>query len=294
MASDNPQTSGATCAPGTLEEELHEIEREQEEVVDLEDKERELEELQARARHLANELRVAQTTRRRRAAERALPVVMPREPCAAAWADMTGDERVRTCGKCKARVYDLAGLEPSDARKLLTEREGELPTHVIGRVDGTVTVESCEAKRRRLSPMAIALSISGAAGLLATGLFIGYLAGQEPAREEVLTPTSAAAAVDVELLVEELVKERMREAEEARLRAEAAAAEAEKRLEQRAKPPSPPRAEPEADDAPPESHRRRRRSSRCGKRRHRLYDPWASPFFFFFESSHDPSCDDAS
>jgi hypothetical protein len=286
MSSEGTQTPGPTCAPGTLEEELEKIEREQSEVVDLEAKERELEELHQRARTLAGELRAARTARRQRSAEGALPVIQPREPCSAAWEDMAGDERVRACGKCKARVYDLGGLDPSEARRLISEREGRLPTHVVGRVDGTVTVDSCAEKKKRLSPMAVGLAAFGAVGLLMSGLAAGYMLG---GGDEPKEPTAVAEApMEVQTLVNELVKKRTREAlEQARAKAEA----------EPPAPPTPP--EPPARKARPDDdgfedradgrdrrHERRRRG-RCERRRHghiHMHSPFS---LFFWESAFD-------
>ncbi len=270
MSSENTQTPAPSCAPGTLEEELEKIEREQSEVVNLEERERELEELNRRARELATELRVTRANHRRRAAESALPVVQPHEPCAAAWVDMTGNDRVRACGRCKSRVYDLSGLDPSDARRLLTEHEGQLPTTVTGRVDGTVTVNRCSTKRRRVSPVAIGLLASGAAGLLIMGLAVGYaLGGDEPNMAANMT----AEPVELQSLVAELVK-----AQEQRDSAQGA--------NDVPAPSTPERTRQELDEDD-RSQRRNHRRAPCRRRGTRRYSPWSTPLFFFWDSADE-------
>lgn len=276
MSSAEAQTPGSTCAPGTFEEELQRIEREQSEVVDLEQKQRDLEDLHRRARELSGEIHAARTSRRRRSAESALPVIHPREPCTAAWDDMSGDERVRACGRCKARVYDLGGLDPSEARRLLSESEGRIPTHVVGRVDGTVTTESCSEKRTRMSPLAIGLAASGAAGLLLSGVALGYFLNGPPEMVEV----EGASPANMEALIDDAVEARMADALE---KSEAAAT-----------PPPPPT--PPVTPEPPvvqERNERRKRRSRC--RRHRGYSSWGVPLFFWESSDTsglDLGCED--
>lgn len=282
MSSDEAQTSAPSCAPGTLEEELEKIEREQTEAVDLEDKERVLDDLQRRARDLAAELRVAHVGRRQRSAAAALPVIHPREPCVAAWDDMSGDERVRTCGRCRARVYDFGGLDPADARRVLRDHEGHLPSHVIGRVDGTVTVASCSEKRRRMSPLAMGLAASGAAGLLVSGMAVGYVLA--PDHEAVNVASSEP--IEIGALVEEL----------ARARANEAAAVAKPAIPA---PPAeaatpPPNATPEERDERHRRDQRRHRRPRCRGFGMGMHDPFSMPLFYFFESDgHEGgSCDD--
>jgi len=173
----------SSCDPAaphcdSLEEELEDMEQKQSEVIDLEEKERHLDWLQKRARELSNELSAARATLRRRAAEAVLPVIQPREPCTAPWEQMKGDDRVRRCSRCKNRVYDLSALPAEEARRLIAKHEGQLPTHVFARVDGTVTTGQCQqAQRRKRSPLLIGLSALAGLLLLGTALGSGLVMG---------------------------------------------------------------------------------------------------------------------
>lgn len=274
MSSDEAQTSAPACAPGTLEEELEKIEREQTEAVDLEEKARELDDMRRRAKNLEAELRVAHIARRQRSAAAALPVIHPPEPCAAAWAEMPGGERVRSCARCKARVYDLGGLDPSDARRVLRDHEGHLPSHVVGRVDGTVTVASCRAKRR-LSALAIGLAAASAAGLLGSGVALGYVLAPDRAAMSHVT----SEPIEIGALVDQLARARADEAKAARPAPPPSPVE----VEEAPKAP-PPTATPEERDERGRRDERRRRRPRCRGFGMGMHDPRSMPLFYFFET----------
>ncbi len=285
MSSDEVRTPAPPCAPETLEEELEQIEREQTEAVALEAKETELQDLQRRARDLESELTAARMTRRRRAARAALPVIEPREPCTSAWDDMRGTERIRTCGRCKSRVYDLGGLDPAEARRVLRDHEGRLPSHVIGRVDGTVTVTSCSEKRARLSPLALGLAAGAAIGLVGSGTALGYVLAAGQRDEAAVAEPPPVHAIELGDLVEELAAAKAKAARDAERSASPPPA---------ATPPTPPpdraetreRAEPR--DRPERKHKQRHRS-RCQGFGMGIHDE-PSPLFYFFESEEHGDC----
>jgi hypothetical protein len=130
------------------------------------------------ARHAALDHEVEERTHERdRAAEllrdaraRAkLPVlddIRVAAPCQASWDAMTNvspDGRVRACGDCNKRVYDLSAMTRDEAQSLLVAHEGKLCVRYYRRTDGTILTKDCAVgagKRRRRRWVA--------AGILAT------------------------------------------------------------------------------------------------------------------------------
>lgn len=77
-------------------------------------------------------------------------------PCPMKWADMAGDDRVRFCGRCELKVYDLSQLSADEACALVQRFEGRrLCVRMYRRRDGRVTTRDCtlaEKLRRRTQP----------------------------------------------------------------------------------------------------------------------------------------------
>jgi hypothetical protein len=85
-------------------------------------------------------------------------------PCSAEWNDMVGDDRVRRCGGCQKDVYNLVGLSPADAERVIAGRELEICVRVYRRADGTLLTTDCPvgvARKLRLRKLGI-LSAVGA------------------------------------------------------------------------------------------------------------------------------------
>ena len=109
-----------------------------------------------------------------------LPVVLENiriaMPCAADWDDMSGDDRVRFCGKCEKNVYNLSAMSREEGEALVREKEGRLCVRLYQRADGTVITNDCPVGQRRARLRArVWASISGAAASMALvlGLFGG-------------------------------------------------------------------------------------------------------------------------
>ncbi|HEY1586544.1 MAG TPA: hypothetical protein VGH63_12705 [Polyangia bacterium] len=109
-----------------------------------------------------------------------LPVVLENiriaMPCAADWDDMSGDNRVRFCGKCEKNVYNLSAMSRDEGEALVREKEGRLCVRLYQRADGTVITNDCPVGQRRARLRArVWASISGAAASMALvlGLFGG-------------------------------------------------------------------------------------------------------------------------
>ncbi len=79
----------------------------------------ELSSLRRRERDVARALDDARSElRRQRTVAFSLPVledVRIASPCSASWEDMTGDARVRFCGKCAKNVYNLSEMTRDEA-----------------------------------------------------------------------------------------------------------------------------------------------------------------------------------
>jgi hypothetical protein len=109
-----------------------------------------------------------------------LPVVLESiriaMPCSADWDDMSGDDRVRFCGKCEKNVYNLSAMSREEGEALVQEKEGRLCVRLYQRADGTVITNDCPVGQRRARLRArVWASISGAAASMALvlGLFGG-------------------------------------------------------------------------------------------------------------------------
>jgi hypothetical protein len=119
---------------------------------------------------------------------RHLPVLRPRPhfdldalevetPCAVPWDSMQGDNRVRYCGHCRQKVYNIEALPRAEAVRLVGARQGTPCIRFYRRRDGTVVTADCwtrlrAARRRGLLAFAAVLVGVGAAQLYAmvTGL----------------------------------------------------------------------------------------------------------------------------
>ena len=137
------------------------------------------------ARHAALEAEVTERTRERdRAGEllrdaraRAkLPVlddIRVAAPCRASWdamTDVSGDGRVRACGDCNKRVYNLSEMTRDEAQALLVAHEGKLCVRYYRRADGTILTKDCAVgvgKRRRRRWVAAGIIATFATGATA-------------------------------------------------------------------------------------------------------------------------------
>jgi hypothetical protein len=99
-------------------------------------------------------------------------------PCKERWDDMTGDERVRFCGRCEQNVYDLSALTTALAEALLRENGEARCVRFFRRSDGTILTSGCpvggERKRfwRRVTTAAVASGLAAAGITLAAGTLI--------------------------------------------------------------------------------------------------------------------------
>jgi len=141
---------------------------------------RELDAVRTRVRELESSARDAAVVERELAEARArlrdasggsaaslLESVRIATPCRADWNEMTGDDRVRFCGKCEKHVFNLSAMTREEAERLLREKTGAMCARLYRRADGTVLTADCpvgvRAKRvRRLAVVAVGGSVAAA------------------------------------------------------------------------------------------------------------------------------------
>jgi hypothetical protein len=93
-------------------------------------------------------------------------------PCEESWAEMKGDEHVRSCGRCEKNVYNLGSLPRDKAEALLVARNGTMCVRLFRRVDGTVMTGDCPVGVRQRRQRRVAVAAVGA-GLVAAAAALG-------------------------------------------------------------------------------------------------------------------------
>jgi hypothetical protein len=120
-------------------------------------------------------------------------------PCAESWEAMPGGDRVRSCERCRHKVYNLSEMTAADAAKLVQEAEGRLCVRFYQRTDGTIMTRDCpvglQAVRAR-----VAKAFSAAFAAVALFFGISYAgksrnAPPEPSPEPVTMPRPMMGAM---------------------------------------------------------------------------------------------------
>jgi hypothetical protein len=76
------------------------------------------------------------------------------------WDDMTGNDRIRFCARCKLNVYNLTQMSEGDIETVIRETEGKLCARLYDRGDGTATAGDCPPGRaRKLARRALAVGL---------------------------------------------------------------------------------------------------------------------------------------
>lgn len=85
-------------------------------------------------------------------------------PCPADWDTMIGDERVRFCGQCELKVYNLSAMTRTQAEDLIAGTEGRLCVRFYRRKDGSVLTRDCPVGlvriKQRLSGIRRAITVA--------------------------------------------------------------------------------------------------------------------------------------
>lgn len=72
-----------------------------------------------------------------------LDTISVASPCRASWDDMVGTDRARFCMQCRQHVYDLSGMNRTQAESLIRSKEGRLCVRFFRRQDGKVMTKDC-------------------------------------------------------------------------------------------------------------------------------------------------------
>ena len=81
-------------------------------------------------------------------------------PCPESWDEMSGDDRVRFCGRCNLSVYNLAVMSRQETEALVRNTNGRLCGRLYLRGNRTATLRDCRGGRRvKLVRRAVALAV---------------------------------------------------------------------------------------------------------------------------------------
>ena len=92
-------------------------------------------------------------------------------PCPADWDKMIGDDRVRFCGQCELKVYNLSAMTRTQAEDLIAGTERRLCIRYYRRKDGSILTLDCPVGLERLKQRMSRIRRAVMAGLL--GFFAG-------------------------------------------------------------------------------------------------------------------------
>jgi hypothetical protein len=84
---------------------------------------------------------------------------------------MIGDQRVRFCGQCELKVYNLSAMTRTQAEDLIAGTEGRLCVRFYRRRDGSILTEDCPVGLRRLKQRMSRIRRAVA------GALVGFFAG---------------------------------------------------------------------------------------------------------------------
>ena len=104
-------------------------------------------------------------------------------PCSESWAGMSGDARVRHCGRCNQNVYNLSDMTREEAESLLVAKEGKLCVRYFRRAhDNTILTRNCPvgAQRRRRWMFGIGVVVA------LIGALFGFLTMRKKAHEPLM------------------------------------------------------------------------------------------------------------
>ncbi len=160
--------------------ELRDVRRQMNDIVSLSERERALE----------GALEAASVAVGRARAKVGLPVLSKlrvASPCHERWEEMTGDERVRHCGRCDKDVYDLSAMTAEAAEALLASRGQKLCVRFYRRADGTVMTADCPVGARKKRIRNTVLGVGAAAMSAFAGVAgLGAVSMGEPIPEPLM------------------------------------------------------------------------------------------------------------
>jgi hypothetical protein len=120
---------------------------------------------------------------------RALHNITVASPCSAPWDGMQGDARVRHCGACSKKVFNLSAMtQAAAAARVAGQRGGELCVRFYRRADGTVMTSECGAT------LPVRVAARRLPLLAAAAVLVLSAAGCAEPTEPAAVPTKPAAA----------------------------------------------------------------------------------------------------
>ncbi len=119
-------------------------------------------------------------------------------PCRERWDAMTGEDRVRHCGRCDKEVYFLSGMRRDEAAELLQQRPEGLCVRLRKRRDGTVVFGDCgPGKAARARNRVVAAGAVAAAAVLGAGALGALALGRAGEEDTVLVMGELAPKSDL-------------------------------------------------------------------------------------------------
>lgn len=84
-------------------------------------------------------------------------------PCPMRWRGMSGDARVRFCGRCERKVYNLSAMSSGEIRALMDAHRANMCVRFFRRPDGTLVTADCRPATvaERLRALALPQDTSG-------------------------------------------------------------------------------------------------------------------------------------
>jgi hypothetical protein len=104
-------------------------------------------------------------------------------PCQASWEQMTGDERMRFCDRCKQHVYNLSEMSYIEAVSFVRKQEGAACVRFYRRSDGTFLTRNCQ-DTSFFEGLRLAMMLMGSIAYFL--LILIALAGDSNARDQYL------------------------------------------------------------------------------------------------------------
>jgi hypothetical protein len=113
----------------------------------------------------------------------------PASPCAWQWEETDAKEKYRYCAKCQTPVYNLAGMEKTEAEALIFNRENRDKFTLYSRPDGKFMTTDCPLQEKRKKELI--MFIIGAIALVIGAVTFLILMPPPPASETTATAPRA-------------------------------------------------------------------------------------------------------
>ncbi len=82
-------------------------------------------------------------------------------PCPMRWENLTGDDRVRYCGRCQLNVYNLAEMGADEIESIFRTTKGRVCGRLYLRGDRTATLRDCPEGRFNVVRRRVRYAVAG-------------------------------------------------------------------------------------------------------------------------------------